>query len=454
LEFALHEESIIISAIIQNRDIKSALQEGLTAQHFGEPRARAAFEWLVRYYEENKGDIPLEKMFLERSGYDDWTDVPAHMSVQSLAREIINLSMAREVEKLLPDPLLIRQDPRAVLKKLFDGVTAVMANHGDRSIVPIRVTMREIAEQIAGGYKPKWGLPYPWDSLTDASMGLVGEEVVVFYGRPGSMKTWATLALLTHLMHKCPETIQLYQSCELPLKTIARRAAALFSRLDYDRVRKGALTDEERSTLQEHAELLAMGRADKYNIHFSGPETADVTELQRKVDLINPDIVFVDAMYLLQTHPDLDPSDKKSLDRGMKVLQRIAQDRKIPVVATFQASRKKGDQDGGGGGDLFGADAVAQRADILYRLYKMIDDDDNTKLLIQVSKSREFDIGGLKVSPPPTGQSKELELLRSAAQVDTELLKLANKGKKSRSVKEADFSGYGADGRKKKEDDE
>lgn len=390
-------------------------------------------------------------MFLARSGFDDWTEIPDRMSVRSLAREIINLSMAREVEKLLPEPGVVRQDPRAALKKLFDGTVEVMARHGDRSIVPMRITMANIAEALESGLKPKWGLPYPWASLTTASMGLLGQEVVIFYGRPGSMKTWATVAIMVHLMKASPGTTMLYQSCEMPVEVISRRAAALFSGLDYDCVRKGALTEEERDTLCQHAGLIAGGKNDKYgNVQFSGPKTADVTELQRKVDLVNPDILFVDAMYLLRTHPDLDPSDKKSLDRGMKVLQCIAQDRKIPVVATFQASRKKGDQDGGGGGDLFGADAVAQRADILYRLYKMIDDDDRMKLLIQVAKSREFDIGGLMVAPPPIGSLEEYGALKSSAAVDTELLKLANRGKKARSVKEADFSAYGTDGRRKK----
>jgi hypothetical protein len=58
--------------------------------------------------------------------------------------------------------------------------------------------------------------------------------------------------------------------------------------------------------------------------------------------------------------------------------------------------------------------------------------------MLQVSKCREFDIGGLIINPPPTGDWSELELLRTPAAVEFELLKLANRGKKS---KKASISG-------------
>lgn len=437
-----NEECMILTAIVEQRDLESARKVGLDPRHFGGPKERAAYEWLVRYRDNHNGDIPTRDIFLNSFGYSDWVDIPDNLGVRSLAEEIVRLSLARELEQALPDPLDLRKDPHGVGRKMLESVRDAIIGHGDRSVIPVRAPMAELAERLASGRAVEKGLPFPWNSLTEASLGLMGSEVSILYGRPGTMKTWALLAILAHLMRWRPELEFMLVSCELPIKIIVQRLASLLAHIPYEKVRKDEMTIEERSTLQGIAELIAMGSptGEHAQLHLVDPDGIQGSEIQRRVDLVQPDALFIDSAYL-EMDPKIDPEDRKSLTKGIKLLQRISRDHCIPVLATLHASRKKSEQIGtGGGDDLYGNDVVSQRADILYRTYLYIDDDDSTKLLLHVAKSREFPLGGLIVSVPPSGKCEELQVLNNTAAVEVELLKLANRGKRAKRITGLDES--------------
>jgi hypothetical protein len=443
---------MILTAIIEQRDLESAKKEGLDPEHFGGPRERAGYEFLLRYAEQNEGVVPTRDIFINRSGYTDWVDIPEHIGVKQLAEEIVKLSLARELEQALPDPLELRKDPHAVGRKALEKMKEALAGHGDRSVVPVRLPMRELAERLSSGRAVAKGLPFPWDSLTQASLGLMAQEVSIFYGRPGTMKTWSLLAIVANLMKEMKTIDIMLVSCELPLKTICQRLASVMTGVPYELVRKDEMTVEQKVHLTEVAELLAMGGAGEYaNLHLVGPEDVRGSEIQRKVDMVDPDVLFIDSAYM-EMDPKIDPEDRKSLTKGIKLMQVMSREHMMPVVATLHAGRKKSEQVGmGGGDDLYGADVVSQRADILYRTHVFIDDDDSQKLMFQISKSREFPLGGLIVKPPPSGSFQELALLRNSAAVEVELLKIGNRGRKPKRITGLD--GFSEQtGRKKDED--
>jgi len=446
---------MVLTAIVEQRDLETAKKLGLDPEHFGNPRERAGYEFLLRFAESHNGDIPTKDIFMERSGFTEWIDIPTGLGVKTLAEEIIKLSLARELEQALPDPLDLRKDPHNVGRKAYEQMREALIGHGDKSVVPVRLPMRELAERLEKGRAVPKGLPFPWDSLTTASLGLMGSEVSIIYGRPGTMKTWALLSIIAHLMKERTDLNLMLVSCELPLNIICQRLASLIAGVPYERVRQDNMNDDQRSALLQVMELISMGGAGEYaNLHLVGPDSIKGSEVQRKVDLAKPDALFIDSAYL-EMDPKIDPEDRKSLTKGIKLLQQMSREHKIPVVATLHASRKKSEQSSGGGGgdDLYGSDVVSQRADILYRTHIYIDDDDSTKLLIHVAKSREFPLGGLLINPPPFGDYRELMLLKNTAAVEVELLKIANRGKKARRMTDKSGISEYADKTSRKEED-
>lgn len=429
------QEAMILAAIIEQRDLESARKTGLSPEHFGNPRERAGYEFLLHYAETHDGDIPTQDIFLNRSGFTEWVDVPKGLGVGSLAEEIVRLSLARELESSLPDPLELRKDPHTVGRRVLDRFREVLVDHADRAITPVRMPMQELSELLSSGRPVPRGYPFPWESLTEASLGLMGSELTVIYGRPGTMKTWVLLSMLAHLMRTVTDLNIMLVSGELPLDLITRRLASLLSELPYEKVRQNNLSEDELGVFAGVVDLLAMGGEGEYaSLYMVGSESMTGSEIERKVDLIRPDVLFIDSAYL-EMDPKLDPEDRRSLAKGIKLLLRVSRNYKIPVVITLHASRKRGDQVGGAGGDdVYGSDVISQRVDILYRTYLYYDDDDKQKLLLQVAKSREFPLGGLIINPPVTGDYRELMLLRTSTAVEVELLKLANRGKKARKV--------------------
>jgi replicative DNA helicase len=435
---AVHVELQIISAILQDRDLKSAQQVGLAPRHFGEPKAQAAYEFLIRFADANNGDVPDLATFLTRSGFPDYVEIDEHMQVASLAKEIVKLSKTRELEGIVPSHADIVQDPDKALHELISKARDIAIGHGDQMTINFSKSMRNMLDKAKGGKLWRIGLPYPWPSLNSASLGMQPKELIVLYGRPGSLKTFVLLAIAAHLMKERPDIEIMVYSAEMESELIEPRLAAMLSGIDYQKVREGTLSELEMQKLAWEVSNIESGVYG--NLHICYPEDMHIEELLRQVDILRPDILLVDGMSYLTTIENVEADDKKSLARGMKIQRALAKEKNIPIVTVFHANRKKSDTQGvsTGGDDLFGADAVAQRCNTMYRLYKYVDDDDLTKVMLQVSKCREFDIGGLIINPPPTGDWSELELLRTPAAVEFELLKLANRGKKS---KKASISG-------------
>lgn len=436
----VHPEVQLISAVLQNRDLASARKAGCLPTHMGEPQCRAAYEYLLRFDEEHPGEVPDVEMFLRRSGFPDYVEIEGHLSVEALACEIIKLSKSREIEQIVPSHAEIAQDPDKALQDLLGKARDVSMAHGRHTIVPLTDSMTQLRAMAGSGQGFIRGMPYPWKGLTDASLGMAPKELIVFYGRAGSYKTWSLYTTAYCIVHECHSAQVMIYSPEMDEEETRRMFGTIITGIPYHEIRANKLDEEKLSQLTMSVDDFLSATKDGRlgRLHISYPDDdMHIEELLRQVEIIKPDILLVDSIYLLEAIENCDTRDKRNLAKIMKILRQLAKRKNMPIVAVFQASRKKNDQTGVhmGADDLFGADAVSQDCDTSLRFYKFVDDDNVTKALIQITKSRHFDCGGLIVKPPPSGSYEQLELLNTSAEVDKQLTKLANRGKTPRTAK-------------------
>lgn len=427
-------ETLLIGAIMQTRDLKSAVREGLLPAHFGLHRERVAYEFLLRYAEENNGDLPTTEIFLERSGYSDLVSQAKATSPSGLAKQVIQQSKVRKVEQIIPDVDDIRRDPDAVMRRMSAKIREIMVTHGDKTAVPLATGIDLAIEQLTKG-KGIRGLPYPWDAFNEVSLGMRGGDLIVIYGRPGCMKTWLLCAFAVHNVRESPGINILFYSVEEEVKEIYPRILTLLLRKDYSLVRAGRIDDDDRETLAFYKEALeAEGTVG--NLHVVHPEDTSMVELTRQVDELKPGLLLIDQAQLLSADESLETRDSANVAKVCKALRDLSKSLDIPVVMTVWARRAKSESVGPGGGDDVGySDVLSQEARVLMRLYPYTDEDDSTdKLLVQVSKARNFRTGGLVMTPPPTGSYADQMMLNNPAAVDIMLLKIDKQGKKAKRV--------------------
>ena len=186
------------------------------------------------------------------------------------------------------------------------------------------------------------GYETPWEYLNDLTGGYHKGELIVWSARPKMCKTWLLIYQARHIWRECKVPV-VFITKEMRPKAIELRLAAIETGLPYDALRRGLLTDAQKSKYFRYLDSL---EEDKENgmpeFIIPGYSLSDtlggVSSIIPKVEqyLMGKGLLFVDGMYLL-------PDDKGEKD--WKAIVNISTDLKnlglsydIPVIATTQQS--------------------------------------------------------------------------------------------------------------------
>ena len=189
------------------------------------------------------------------------------------------------------------------------------------------------------------GMALGWPYLDDMAGGVGPGDVVSFVGRPQKGKTWMMLWAAMHCWKN--GKVPLFVSMEMDLKQILIRLAALFSKVEALKIKKGALAatalggTEDTMSEQEafHDKLLRLGEADHPFWVLDGNLAATVEDIRLYAQQLKPDIIFIDGAYLMTVEGYF----SKQWERVAKVCEgmkhALAAGCRVPVVASFQFNR-------------------------------------------------------------------------------------------------------------------
>lgn len=211
-------------------------------------------------------------------------------------------------------------------------------------------SMAELAEQVSASYRHHHASPghsgifSGWPYIDNQTGGAQPGDLIVWVARSGVGKTWS-------IIHQAKQAIEdeksvLFVSMEMTLVQIMSRFAAYYAGLNPDMVRKGTLCRFGENRLHRALDTLRSHR----RVHFYAGNFKKTTEdVDTLVQELNPDIVFVDGLYLMR--PAQVPGRVGRYESTAYVvdeLKRMALMRNVPVVATTQFGRGagKGGKDG------------------------------------------------------------------------------------------------------------
>jgi len=205
--------------------------------------------------------------------------------------------------------------------------------------------------------------------------------------------TW-WLCLTAHHVARVLGKSVLVISKEMSEEEIGRRLDSIHLKIDSRALRRGQLTKPQEKSYFEYlqSKKSLKGRLLVTTDDGTGEKSGTLL-IRAKLEVWQPDILFVDGAYLLRNRPDANKTaDLYDVSQDMK---RIAREFKIPVVATLQMGRpgnEKESKQGGSLAKLQWADAWGQDSDEVMELHQTPSMKVDKRMQVRVLKQREGEL--------------------------------------------------------------
>jgi hypothetical protein len=412
------EELDLVAKVVDVGDLRPVLDAGITTDRYRDPEARAILQFIFKYFKDRRtcGNVPTREMLEKRF---PTVDLPpeTRITLDATVEEFINFDVQARLQMLaayIDDNL---HEPGEVI----DQVTREL-----REMARQRRTSRDVilAESLTGPkerYEQRknkqelLGIPLPWDILNEETQGLQPEDYWVLYGRPKSMKTWLLLYIMMHAYDFASRRVLVY-SREMAPELILDRCICILIGAPYEAFRKGTLNEYphpmggtmedafynllDSAVMDERTCILETGFKKGLIITTDrdDPQGGGVMGLRRKIEDHKPDVVGVDAIYLMKD----DRTNSRSIkwDRQTNISQDLrdtSADYRLPLVATSQAKRESEEKRGRGVSNISYADAVGQDCTLAMEIIKKRIDHDNNEIACVITAAREINIAGFAI---------------------------------------------------------
>jgi replicative DNA helicase len=258
------------------------------------------------------------------------------------------------------------------------------------------ITLAEAAEGVLEEYRHahanpgRQGVTLGWNYLDEITNGAEPGDIVTFVARPGMGKSW----LMTHCAHQAWHSgaSVLFVTMEMTAQQITRRFLGLDAGINPNYLRRGQLSRHAESAIYERAESFQSGAP----FHLvSGSFEKSVPMVDAAVQEFAPDVVFIDASYLMSpSGPRGKSAQWELLTRVGTEIKAMAMARQKPIVQSVQFNREAKKTRNVGVEHVGGSDVVGQISSIAIGVQEGDSPNERTTRKLTVMKNREGDSSG------------------------------------------------------------
>lgn len=422
-------EQIFLTKVLETGDLQTFIDSGLTPDVMLDRPNRLVLDSIMSYFyaHATRGSVPSKEYILAK--YDQFEFEQGPQKMHALCEELklrrLGSLLQATCTKALPE---IAKDP----VKAYNDIRTALLTYQESLSESRDVSLATGLDKIKDRYKKTkeadgvTGIPWPWDSLTEESLGMQPGELIIWYGRHKTMKTWMALyaGVNAYLAH---DKRVLVFTWEMPPEALLFRAASIMAGIDYRKWRKSQLSEREEAGVfclldkLRDMEKDAINRRDKPSLVVCttvGEAGGGVVGVRHKIEEYMPDLVVIDGVYNMRDDRDKKRSMKWHPQANIiRDVQQTANDYKIPIIVTTQANRTGEDPFENTSGDLSFTDTGGMFCDYMIKNYKMKEEDE-TVLFCQVKASRDFTLEGFKVEILPSVSFNEVQKFHT----DTDML--------------------------------
>jgi len=414
-----NDELRLLAKVIEEQDLRLLKDSHIEIDHFKTPDGQMIWRAISSYYNARatSGLVPA-RSFIEKR----YPDVPLPKREKTPLKALVEEFMTGHVRQeltLLADELTDVRDPDEALRHLRQKCDELSRQRriSEDYILSDALTQVKTRYENAKNRVGYAGIPYPWRVLNEESGGVLDGEFVVLYGRPKSMKTWVLLSCACHAYDKGCRRV-LVCTREMRPDQIMDRCVCILIGAPYSAFKKGLMhliPVPEGGTMEDRFyELIGCMKSDEETCQLESghgkslivtsdradPNGGGVQGLRQKVKDYSPDLLCVDAMYLMKD----DREGKKSIkwynqSAISQDIKDLALDTNIPIIGTNQAKRDSEEKSGKAVSNISFSDSYGMDCDMAIEIIKKsTKDKEVNELALAITASREINMTGFAIN--------------------------------------------------------
>jgi replicative DNA helicase len=336
-------EREFLSYVVLNAATRQAVAARITPEFFNDPQWRRVYEYSLEHWQ--KYSQPADEHVIA-GNFPSYRWDPTEYSIDYL----IDALRVRRAKSIALDGLneaaaLVGSSDAADVWQMLNIMGDTMSRarietNGsyDQTHVDMEAELDEILLERMDNPGYLRGISTGFKGIDYVTGGLQPEQLVVLIGLPKSLKSSVLLWMALESQRLAKKA--LFAGFEMRNSEQRDRAASLLSGVGLTKILNGDLSERERKEIMA---AWAMRRNMRDITYVDDPESAmTISGLQAKIMDYQPDVVFVDSAYLMQSElPKVTQGDAAALTDVARSLKRLAQSQKIPIVATTQASQTR-----------------------------------------------------------------------------------------------------------------
>jgi replicative DNA helicase len=385
---AANNEERLLSKAVRDRNIKPLLECGVQEDWFFNDLNRQVWRFILKHTEKY-GEVPTAVTV--KDNFPTYTLLAVEDNIEYLVDQLIEFRRRQKTIDVILEAqhAVAAQDHNTALQTMVQAAQVLMnegvrdSNDENLSVDP----MQRYDEYTSIKTRPNGllGLSTGFPTIDKITSGVMKQQLWTIAAPAKTGKS--VLAMQMAIKAQDENQRVMFQSFEMTAREMKTRYDAMRAHISHKRYIEGALTPSEEQSLLDH---LGTARDD-----FWMPDTVasrTITGLAAKVEKYNPDILFVDGMYLMFDEETGETESERSLRSLTRAMKRVAQRYDIPVVVSTQTLRSKM-RGGKVTADSIGyTSSFLQDSDIVLVLQRQDEEDDSSRSL-SVAASRISGMG-------------------------------------------------------------
>ncbi|CAB4137813.1 DnaB Replicative DNA helicase [uncultured Caudovirales phage] len=329
---ALDNEQRLVSKVIKERVIIPVIEQGIKDDWFVDDDLRRVWKFIREHYA-NYRVVPTAETV--KDNFPNFTIYNIEESMDYLIDTMVTFRRNLLTRNGLQDVMLkmSQNDHESALTEMSKTVTNVNAQGvvGTTHVNLTENTDKRFEEYENLQNNKLLGIATGFSKIDEATSGLQGGQLITIIAPPKTGKSQIALQMAVNV-HATGMT-PMFQSFEMNNHEQSQRHDAIRAHLSATRFRNGKL---QRLEEERYKELLTNMKTEHpfHLVDAMGGLTIDA--LVAKVEQLNPDIVFVDGVYLMLDQITGEANSPQALTNITRGLKRVAQKMDIPIVITTQ----------------------------------------------------------------------------------------------------------------------
>ena len=373
-------ESKLLSSVIRVRDLSPLFERNISDSWFPDEEDRRVWAFLRSHFAKYAECPSMEVVQANFPAYQlqELTD-----SVDYLLDDLLDKRRKNSISstlRLAVEEIQNNKDHESALMVMQGGIVRLEEEGLNKTsdVNLIQTTESRWEDYVFRKNNPGLlGVATGFPTIDAVTNGLQKGQLIVVVATPKTGKS--TLALqIANNIHK-QGLSPMFQSFEMTNREQQDRYDSMRAQVSHNRLITGSLNADEEKRYKESLETMADDKTNFWLVDSAHGIT--VSAIQSKVQVLQPDVIFIDGVYLMLDEQTGESNTPQALTGITRSLKRLAQRMNKPVVITTQALNWK-TKKGKVSTDSIGySSSFLQDADVVFGLEKEDETVDDTRIL-------------------------------------------------------------------------